>query len=245
VTRRAPSRRSLDFGRIAEAVSRPGIDPRAWVALARVDDDPDAVVWDADLGWTADVTFAGGPLAGEGPVSCRVASPAQGAGAGRASPVRQGGLVVVVIPSGDPNEDAVIVGQLHDVDDARAPTSVNGDSIVETDASSGQVAADVTHLTALPDEDLDEEWRSWRVTADAMTLGVADADQPFVRGDDQADALDDLADALGQFAAAIAVAPVVGAAVALDPATLATFQQAIAAFKAARQSYLSTRIKGD
>lgn len=237
--------RAPDFGRIAEAVSRPGIDPRAWVALARVDAGPDAVVWDEDLGWLADVTFAGGPLAGEGPVCCRVASPAQGAGAGRASPVRQGGLVVVVIPSGDPNEDAVVVGQLHDVDDAKAPTAVNGASIVETDAASGQVAVDETHLAVLPDEDLDEEWRAWRVTAGTMVLGTPDADQPFVRGDDQADALDDLADALSQVVAALAVAPIVGAAVALDPATLTQFQAAVQTFKAARQSYLSSRIKGD
>jgi len=234
-------RASVDFSRLREAVAGPGIDPRTWVLTARIDDDPDAMVWDDKLGWLVDVTPVTGQLAGSTmPLACRVATAAQGPDIGMHHPPRLGGLVLVVIPSGDPNEDSIIIGQLHDVDDG-APARVNGDTIDEDFARQ-------THIAALPDEDVDQEWRHARITAsDAMVLGTADADQAMVRGDDLADALSDLADALSQFAVAIAVAPVniAGAVVALDPGTLTSFQQAVTAFKSASQTYLSTRITVD
>jgi len=237
VTRRG----AFDLSRFREAIAGPGIDPRCWIAIGRVDEDPDATVWDDILGWLCDVTAVSGPFAGSLlPLACRVTSDAQGVDVGHHRPPRQGGLVVVLFPSGDPNEDSVIIGQLHNTDDAGAPAEVNGDTIDEAFAM-------VTHIMVAPDEDLDEEWRNFRVTADSMVFGTADADQPFVRGDDLADALADLSDALGEFAAAIAVAPVnLGTAtVALDPITLTQFQVALVQFKAASQTYLSTRINGD
>lgn len=235
------SRRSLDFSRFREAVSGPGIDTRCWIAVGRVDDDPDAVVWDDVLGWLCDVTPVSGPLAGSTlPIACRVVSGAQGDDMGTYKPPRAGGLVLVVFPSGDPNEDSIVIGQLHNTDDAGAPESVNDETITESFALE-------THLTVAPNEDLDEQWRNVRITAESMIFGTSNADQSAVRGDDLAQALSDLGDALSQFAAAIAVAPVNlgGAVVALDPATLATFQQAVTAFQQASQTYLSSRINLD
>jgi hypothetical protein len=107
------------------------------------------------------------------------------------------------------------------------------------------VAADRTHLCAFAGTDVDLEAERVRVCGEALVLGVPQADQPYVRGTDLADALGSLLDALSTFAAAIAVAPVVGANVALPASVLAQFQQAIATAKQARQTYLSSRINGD
>lgn len=241
--------RGIDWSRMREAVKGPGVDPRVWVCMGRVVDDPDAVVWDDTLGWLCDVVAVSGPLAGsELPLTCRVATGAQGPDIGTHRPPRKGGLVLVAFPTGDQNEDSVVLGQLHNEDDAGAPATVNGDTIDEDFAAA-------THITVLPDEDKDQEWANVRVTAsgdmklhgEAVELGKADADQSYVRGEDQADALGEFLDSMTQFAAAIAVAPVNigGAVVALDPATLTDFQVAIQTYKAARAEYLSRRIKGD
>ena len=239
-------RRRLDFARIADAIARPGIDPRPWVAEARVDDDGDAVVWDDALGWLVDVTLTTGEHAGEGPIVCRVASPAQGGGVTMARPPRRDSRVLVVFPDGDPNTDAVIVGQLHDAEDFGAPSEVNGDDITEALALE-------TWITVAPNEDLDEQWRNVRITvADdggSMVLGSPDADQPATRGTDLADALDDFADALGNFAQALATAAPAAPNGALTVANVAAafpaLQAAVAAFQAARDQYLSRRITVD
>jgi hypothetical protein len=212
--------------------------------MARVDEDDDAIVWDDALGWLVDVTFVGGGCDGEGPINCRVASQVQGSEIGVYRPPRANGLVIVLVPNGDPNDDAIIVGQLHDVDDFTVASEVNGDNIVEIDASDGEVAADETHITVLPDEDLDQEWRNVRVTAEAMVLGAPEADQPFVRGTDLDDALDDLADAISDIVTAINTALGIAGS-PIDPASLALFEAAIATFKAASSTYLSSRITGD
>jgi len=243
---RARVRRRLDFARIADAIARPGIDPRPWVAEARVDDDDDAIVWDAEIGWLVDVTLTTGEHAGEGPVVCRVASPAQGAGVTMARPPRRDSRVLVVFPDGDPNTDAVVVGQLHDAEEFGAPSEVNGDNITEDLALE-------TWITVAPDENLDEQWRNVRITvADdggAMVLGAAEADQAFARGNDLADALDDFAAAVGDFAQSLAAstpAPPNGALTVADAiAAAAPLIAAAEAFQASRAQYLSTRIVGD
>jgi hypothetical protein len=217
--------------------------------MARVDDDPDAVVWDSDLGWLCDVTWVGGGLDGDGPVVCRVASPAQGEGVTEQRPPRPVGLVIVVIPNGDPNDDAIIIGQLHDIDGRTVPSQVNGDTIVETGASSGEVAADVTHILVAPGEDLDQQWRDVRITGDSMIIGVPDADQSLPRGDDLADALEDIIDAIDSFASSLASAapapPNAALTVAAVAAVYPSLATAVAQFKSARSDYLSTRIKTD
>lgn len=241
--RRPIARGAVDWSRLRSAMASPGMDPRAWACTARIDDDPDAVQWHATLGWLCDLTVVSGPLAGQPiPLAC---SPARDSHDAHHPPAR-GRLVSILLPTGDPNDGAVVTGYLNSTDEDPAPTTINGDRIVETNAGAGEVAADVTHVYSWSGEDVDIEARHVRVTAsDRMVLGTAQADQPYVRGTDLADALGSLLDALSTFAAAIAVAPVAGAVVALDQGTLATFQQAIATAKQARQTYLSQRITGD
>jgi len=263
---RSRVRSLLDFGRIAEAVSRPGIDPRSWLVYARIDDDPDAIVWDAELGWFVDVTVVSGQLAGE-PVLARVSADALSSG-GRYTPPRANALVLLAVPNGDSNDECVVLMQLHS-SDRTAPTTVNGDTIVERDPQAGEVAALVTHLSVFPNEDCDEEWRERRVTAsgahrlhgDTMELGLAGADQSYVRGEDKADADEAFVSAvdtynqqvLAAFSAMLPpgppVTPVTAANVSagiaiITPASVA-LSAAVAQFNAARAQYLSTRIKGD
>jgi hypothetical protein len=227
------------------------MDVRTWISMARTDveteDAPDVFVWDDKKGWLADVTFVGGGLDGDRR-NCRLISGAQGAGVLSTRPPRPDGLTLIALPNGDPNDDAIIVGQLAD-DELSIPATVNGDTIVERNATEGQVAAIETHLDIFPEEDLDQEWRNVRITADNMTLAVPDADQPFVRGTDQADALDDVFDAILDFATALSAstpAPPNGAlTVAEVIAALPDLVAKISEWKAARPTYLSTKIKGD
>jgi hypothetical protein len=217
--------------------------------MARVvdDDDGDAFEWDTQLGWLSSATFVGGALDGDGEVLIRIPSQAQGNGVGYYYPPRATGLVAATIPTGDANDIVTEIGQLHSEDEtapALAPTTINGDAIVERDASEGQVAAAETHMAVFPDEDLDQEWRDVRITAGAMVLGTPEADQPFVRGDDLDEALDDLADALSDIVTAINTG-LAAAGSQIDPASLANFEASILAFKNASEQYLSTRITGD
>lgn len=264
---RSSVRTLLDFGRIAEAVSRPGIDPRTWVCLGRIDDDPDAIVWDEELGWFVDVTITEGTLAGE-TVLCRVGSDGQGAAVGRYSPPRPDALVIVAVPSGDPNNEGLVLRQLHDLDHG-PPSAVNGDTIVERDPQAGQVAALKTHLAVFPNEDADEQWRARRVTTsgahrlhgDTMELGVDGADKSYVRGEDKADADEALASAvdtyqqqvLAAFTAMLPPGPPITpvtaanitAGITIVTSAGVALAAAVAQFNTARTQYLSTRIKGD
>jgi len=231
------TRSRVDMSRVAAGLKMPGIDTRTWVALARVDEDPDATVWDPELGWLVDVTIVGGPLDGDGPILCRVASHGAANGKGQYNPPSQGCLVFVGIPGGDTNDDCVILGQLND-SDCKAPSEVNGTAINEEFAAH-------THIFAFPDDDLDAEYAAVRLTGQ-MVLGAKDADQPYTRGDDLADALGDLADALGLFAANAVIPPGPGGVMVVSSFTAATtaLQTSINKFKLARQKYLSTTIKG-
>lgn len=88
------------------------------------------------------------------------------------------------------------------------------------------------------------------ITAAAGQLVVMQGGaQPFVRGTAYADALDDFLDALDTFAHALATAPPATPNAALTVAAVLTAQEVlapkIAALKAARATYLSTRISGD
>jgi hypothetical protein len=235
---------SIDLSKLREAVSGPGIDQRDWVCIGRVDDDSNAVVWDDKLGWLCDVTSISSHNAGERlPLPCRVSSLFQGSGIGEHRPQRPNGIVVVVFPTGDPNEESVIIGQLHNFEDSEAPTEVNGTTIDESFALK-------THFTVAPEEDLDQEWKNVRITAsEKMVFGTEDADQKCVRGDDLSDTLDDLIDAIGDFAQALATATPAAPNAALTVADVAaayvnleiSLQQA----KQSKENWLSSRITVD
>jgi hypothetical protein len=211
--------------------------------MGRVDDDDDAIRWDETLGWLCDVTAVSGSQAGSLlPMACRVVTGAQGVDTGTHWPPRRGGLVVVVFPSGDPNEDSIILGQLHNTDDAGAPATVNDTTIDEDFALE-------TVFTVEPEKDLDEEWRNVRITGEEMILGTADADQAFARGDDLADAIDDFADAISDFCQSLIqatpAAPNNALTVASAIAAATPLLAAAETFKAAKETWRSTRIKGD
>jgi len=248
ITPRSRTRLVPDFSRLAQAVTRPGIDTREHFAICRIDEDTDeqkSIRWDDELGWLVTVTVMQGNFAGQGGIVCRYASDSQGQVSTKAVPPRSGVMVGVAFPSGDPNEDAVILGQIHDIDHP-VPAEINGDTIVERDPSEGEIAAIDTHIGVYPVEDLDEEWRNVRITADKMILGTADADQSFPRGEDQADAIEAAMDAILDFANAVVGANyTTGSLVFVPPYTIANLTIAIEQFKNARSEYLSERIKGD
>jgi hypothetical protein len=242
--------------RLADAVSGPGIDTDSWTNMGRIDDDPDAMVWDEQLGWLVDVTFVGGKLDGEGPVLCRYSTGAANQG-GRHRPPSANCYVLCDIP-GDPNDDVVIVAEVHTTTDCVAPTTINGDEIVERDAEEGQVSAAETHMAVFPTQDADEEWRERRVTTSGlhrlhgenMELGVANADQPYVRGTNKADADEAIWDAFNDLLTAINTAITAASAttaggVVIDPVSLTAFSAALEQFGQARNTYLSSRIMGD
>jgi hypothetical protein len=95
---------SLDVNRAGEALSRPGIDTRTWVSLAVVN----KVVVDADHGVFADVTL----LPSEVPETARVATLYAGGGFGLYLPLEVGDEVVVIAPSGEPDEGLVVMPRL-------------------------------------------------------------------------------------------------------------------------------------
>lgn len=246
-------RRAPDIGRIGQATRAPGNDTRTWIAKARVDDDPDAIRWaggdtdDGPKGWLVDVTFVSGPLTNVGPVVCRLMTMG-----GRVEPIARGALVVVELSEGSPNAEPVIVGQLF-TPDQPPPQTVNGDTIVETDAQEGEVAADVTQIVSTP-HSLDAQYGARaRICADAMVLGKPDADQPFMRGHDFRDAIDALGDAIQEAFRLLAQSgstsaggvPVTAAQTAYGATPLLGIQKAITDLKNAADVYLSERIVGD
>lgn len=146
---RASRQRIFPFYRLARAIGHPGIDPRSWMAIARVDDDEDAIRFEPPMGWLVDVTFTTGALAQVGPVPCRVAPDFAGAGATRSTPIDRDCEVLVAVPSGDPNDSPSIVGQLHNGGGCPVPESVAGQPLTEELARS-------THLLRSPHGALEE-----------------------------------------------------------------------------------------
>ena len=241
--RRANLRRNkVDLGRLRVAMSGPGADPRSWIALGRIDDDPDALQWIPGTGWVADVTLTSGEQAGEGPIPCRVASTFGDSAQGRLEPVARGAEVVVCFPSGDPNDQPVILGVLFAPGGNPVPTSVNG--LANTEAL---VLAAHVLVTAR-----DVRWQAGalvQLAAQAVELAQANATQPFVRGEAQRATLDTFLEALRTWSAAVAGAlSTAGFPIAAAQAAFAgplPVPNAIDATKNGLASALSTRIRGE
>lgn len=95
---------SIDTERLANAVSRPGIDPRIWVSYAVLMSDP-ALNTDVD----GQDVFADIMLLPSGTVeTARVGTIYAGNGFGFYAPLYKDDEVLVVAPSGDPDEGLVI-----------------------------------------------------------------------------------------------------------------------------------------
>ena len=116
---------SIDTGRLGEAISRPGIDPRCWICLAVVEDiaiDPDEGVF-VDLltmPWREEIT-------------ARLSSPYVASGSGMYFPIKVGDEVLVALPDGSPMQGACVIGRLFSPADppslqfAKDPATVNAD----------------------------------------------------------------------------------------------------------------------
>ena len=116
-----------DVRRLGAAVSFPGIDPRTWVSAARVDEDPEALSWDEDLGWVVDVSPYGSDLEGDSELPCRMATVgAVGDRYGEYCPPVVACEVLILFPAGDSETSPVLLGNLTNAEDCRAPTTVNG-----------------------------------------------------------------------------------------------------------------------
>lgn len=233
---RSRIRSRFDIGRIMQAAQAPGNDPRTWVQLARVDDDPDAVRWDAELGWIVDVTCVGGPLDGEGPVAARVAGPQVGPSEGASAPVAAASLVVLVLTEGDLNAQPVIVGALW-TPDVKAPASVGGADVDE------DFAEKTWFVSVDKDIVLEARERAASVLGQDIKLAEPDASESFVKGDAQKDALTDFLDALTRWNTAIANG-VTSAGGAIDPLAITAIETAISTLKTGLEQALSSRIKG-
>lgn len=241
-------RRTLDFGRLREAIAAPGIDGRTWVCLARVDEEEGAIYWLPGTGWIVDVTPTTGQLAGEGPIPCRYASAYGGADEGVTCPIRPGAEVVVVWPDGDPTISPVILGVVWNPTDLPPPGTVNGQAVDQALASSTHVAV----TAASVQQQVGPLWRveaAQKATVGAPQVALADdaATQPYVRGTDLQTALGQLTAALNAYATALAPAgpPATPVTLGLTQPAAAALALALTSFGNAVTAALSTRIKGE
>lgn len=252
---KARIRASLDYGRLREAISGPGADPRTWLALARVDDDEDAITFDPSPaqdgtggGWLVDVTFQGGALDQEGPIPCRVSAAFAGESRTRSEPFERGCEVVVAVNEGDPNAAPVIIGRVHNGGDCQVPNQVNGTDIDED-------YAQATHIFVTPhavDEQVDGTRRvktgdTHRLLGPLLELADENASQSFVLGDAQKTALETFSQSvLSAFTDLVPpgppATPVTGVQAA---AAVATITAAVAQLSVDLGNALSGKIKGE
>lgn len=267
-----PRRRpTIDVPRLAAALQRPGIDERTWVTAGRIDDDPEAILFDPGIGWLVDVTFYGSDVESEDGHPCRVLSQGAGNGAGEYLPPPIGTEVIVEFPGGDPDSGAVVVGYATNEADCRPPASVNDLPInAELQASSSiAVSPYDTEFKVSPHHRREQYALDRHVqarnqileAAELVKLATRDAGQSFVRGERFVQALNGWIDAVSSYVSANGTADglVYLAVNALAPGSVTPAQIAAvtlartqtAAQKTAFQSAavvgdaLSARIKGD
>lgn len=96
---------TVDTGRLAEAVSRPGIDPRCWVSIGIVTD----VFMDPESGPLADILL----VPGEDHVTAKLGSLYAGSGWGIYMPLYVDDEVIVGLTSGEMGEMPTVLQRLH------------------------------------------------------------------------------------------------------------------------------------
>ncbi len=97
-----------DMARLAAALSIPGIDPRIWVSYAYLASDPKISLVDGQQDITADIVL----MPSGQPETARVGAAYAGNGFGFYCPLHQYDEVLVLAPSGDPDEGLVIAQRL-------------------------------------------------------------------------------------------------------------------------------------
>lgn len=245
----------LDVYRLGRALAHPGIDPRSWCTLGRVENDPDARLWDPALGWVVDVECYGGDTDGETDVVCRVLTPVGNPDAGVFRPPELGAEVCVVLPSGDPEAAPVVIGYVrNENEDAqnKAPTEINGLPIDgELETSTPLTVSPFDTVIVVSPDNLREQYVGTITrqgaqivlrgdnAIDAVLLGSPDASQSVVLGDDYTSAISAVVDGLLEQLAAI---PPTGG----PPPGLAAFQvQWVTQLQPALEAALSARVKAE
>lgn len=261
---RSRIRRHFDTGRLRRAIAGPGADPRSWLFTARVDTDEDAVRWEADYGWIADVTVTGGELDGEGPIPCRVPVPFVDSGQGSSAPIKGGALVAVLLTEADLNGFASIVG-FYWTPDIKPPTTVNNETVDEQfgeGAIWAKSSADLSlelgsAITVSSDDEIEvttttltlEGTQTANLIGQAVNLAETNATQPFVKGNAQFTALQNALQAITTYANTLAKAtpapPNAALTVAAALAAFTPLQIALTQAITDLQGALSTRIKGE
>lgn len=219
-TRRTSARGGrADVERIAEAVSRPGIDPRTWVTTARVEGKDEAAYYDPDYGWIIDAEAQGGSIHGAS-LACRQGSNWPGVdGYGTYSPPVDGEEIVVVLPGGDPEEDPIMVGVVTN-SGAKPPSTVAGRTVSPDGKTTpgGSVGAPDCEFSKSPysvvrEWDGELHYRAQWLTFEAgsslagIKLGGWSASHPIARADELETALSAFADAVSTAVAAVAPPP--------------------------------------
>lgn len=151
---------SIDVSRLADAVSRPGIDPRVWVSYAIVQSEPVVETAQGQQDVFVDVLL----VPTMQPDTARLCADYAGNGFGLYTPLHKDDEVVVIAPSGDPDEGLVIARRCWSPSD-RPP------------AEAGQFPDDVLLVV--------EPGKNVRITTSGggkVFLGDAEAAQPVALG---------------------------------------------------------------
>jgi len=241
-------RRTIDTSRLSAAASRPGIDPRINLSLAIVKD----IAFDAEHGIFVDVQLVPtGELE-----TAYLGSGYAGNLAGDYCPVKLEDTVLVGLPSGDAGNGPIILARWNSAGDPPPLDFQDPDN--EGEARKARVlrvevdqpylirtsgSGDGVDISVEGDGDLILEVKG----AGTAKLGDREADQPFVRGNDYADAEGTFLDALETFVTAVSGAgadPQGGLLAAGVIAAVTAFKPSISTFKNARTTYLSTKVEG-
>lgn len=210
-------RRSWDVERIAEAVSRPGIDPRTWGSSSRIDDDPEALNYLPSSGWVVDVTFHGSDLDGQNQVPARVINLGPpGDGYGEYIPPDPDCEAAVLVPGGDPENGPIVLGYLTNEDGCAPPAEINQIPIdAEAESSSGSAVSPYDTEFKRSPHHRREEYALDRYVqarnhvieaAEQVKLALRDPQQSFLRSEAFTDSLQGWVDAVTEFVTANATA---------------------------------------
>lgn len=255
--------RTPDAQRIGKAVSHPGIDPRTWVSAGRIDDDPDAVHFDAGVGWIVDVTFYGSGLEDDEGRPCRLSAGGPGGqGFGEYIPPHAGAEVAVTLPAGDLENGPVAVAYLTNEDDGHPPATIN-DLPIAADATTSTPLAVSPYDTEFKrsphnrreqyDGDRHVQARNQIIeAADQLKLALRDAAQSYVRGERFVEVLNGWIDAVTSYVSANGQADLLiyAAVNLLAPGTLLPDQiqavvDAIAETEVRKGAFQAAAVEGD
>jgi len=227
----------MDTGRLANAVSRPGIDPRTWISYAAVDAvgiDTEGVFVDVEL------------LPTREKMTARLGTIYAGPGYGFHIPVGVGDEVVVGIPNGDPMHGPTILARMQSASDelstdAQAHSTdlvlviKDGVSIRINVAGAGKVYLGATN--AVEAAVLGTTYRAHEDTMlSSISTALAALSTLFAAQVAYITAIQAIADPTGTATTALATA------LGVAEGVLAATQAAISAFEAAAASYLSQKV---